>query len=564
MKNIYRYFFNYKKITIFILFQILFIQLFQLLKPWPIKFAFDYLIEKKDLPFSVIKDLPNDSQLFILCASFVLIYFLLGAFVLLNNISKIYFGNAILTDIRMEIYRKLQKIQISYFNKKSAGDIIYRTINDTQSIQVIATKIIFPLISSIILLFGIFIIIFQINQKLLFVFFFTIPVLFLSISFLNKAIFKVSNQLREKESKLLSTVEYFLNNISIVRIFNMEEAEHKKFQISSSDALNLNLQLNIFETIHAWIVNVLIAVGTAVILWFGVKQVLSNDLTIGDLVIFISYLESLYGPINSISQSISLYYESRAGIKRVLSLLNESELIVDGHECIKDNIINHIEFKNVNFSFESKGPVIEDANFKIFRSDKVALMGKSGSGKTTIASLLVRFIEPTMGDILINDKNIREFKLKSLRVNVCLVGQRPILFNGTILENINYSNLDRSDSDIAEILKIVCLSEFIKTLPDGIHTRIGERGSMLSEGQRQRISLARALLTNAEFFIFDESTSAIDRDTQDEIFENIMSRFQDKTIIYTTHRLENVKYSDYVLVIKEGRIFKTDKSDFKI
>ncbi len=564
MKGILRYFFRYKKITFFILFQILFIQLFQLLKPWPVKFAFDYLIEKKNLPFSAVGYLPFDTQLFILCASFVLIYFLLGAFVLLNNISKIYFGNAILTDFRMDIYRKLQRIQISYFNKKSAGDIIYRTINDTQSIQVISTKIIFPLISSIILLFGIFIVIFQINQKLLFVFFFTIPVLFLSISFLNKAIFKVSNKLREKESKLLSTVEYFLNNISIVRIFNMEDSEYKKFQTSSSDALSLNLKLNIFETIHAWVVNTLIALGIAVILWFGVKQVLSNDLTIGDLIIFISYLESLYGPINSISQSISLYYESRAGIKRVLSLLNEKELIVDGHERIKDNIINYIEFKNVNFLYESNDLLIKDANFKIFHSDKVALVGKSGSGKTTIASLLVRFIEPIVGEILINDKNIKEFELRSLRDSICLVGQRPILFNGTILENIKYSSFDRSDCDIDEILKIVCLDDFVKSLPDGIYTNIGERGYMLSEGQRQRISLARALLTNAGVFIFDEATSAIDIDTQKDIFENILNRFQDKTIIYTTHRPENERYSDYLLVIKEGRIIKTDKSDYKI
>jgi|GEM_PF-1044700 len=564
MKVIYSYFYRYIKIAIFILFQILFIQLFQLLKPWPIKFAFDYLIEKKSLPFSAVSYLSFDTQLFILCASFVLIYFLLGAFVLLNNISKIYFGNAILTDIRTDIYRKLQKIQISYFNRKSAGDIIYRTINDTQSIQVIATKIIFPFISSIILLFGIFVVIFQINHKLLFVFFFTTPILFLSISFLNKAIFKVSNKLREKESTLLSTVEYFLNNLSVVRIFNKEDSENKKFQISSSDVLNQNLKLNIFDTVHAWIVNVLIAVGTAAILWFGVKQVLSNNLTIGDLIIFISYLESLYGPINSITQSISLYYESMAGIKRVLSLLNENEIIVDGHENIKDNIINHIEFKNVYFSFDSKRWIIKGANFKIFRSDKVALIGKSGSGKTTIVSLMIRFIEPTMGEVLINSKNIKEFKLKSLRDNICLVGQRPVLFSGTILENINYSNLDISDYEINEVLKIVCLDDFVKNLPDGIHTCVGEKGTMLSEGQRQRISLARALLTNAEVFIFDEATSAIDNSTQKRIFENIMNRFQYKTIIYTTHRLENVSYSDYVLVIKEGMIFKTDKSDLKI
>jgi ATP-binding cassette subfamily B protein/subfamily B ATP-binding cassette protein MsbA len=344
----------------------------------------------------------------------------------------------------------------------------------------------------------------------------------------------------------------------------MEETEHKKFEISSRDALNMNLQLNIFETIHAWVVNVLIAVGAALILWFGVKQVVLNKLTIGDLIIFISYLESLYGPINSIAQSISLYYESRAGIKRVLSLLNENELIVDGHDFIKENIINHIEFKNVYFSFGTKDLIINDANFKIFRSDKVALIGKSGSGKTTIASLLVRFIEPTLGEILINDGNIKELKLKSLRDNICLVGQRPILFNGTILENINYSNLDRSNSDINEILKIVCLDDFVKNLSNGILTPVGERGAMLSEGQRQRISLARALLANVGFYIFDEATSAIDANTQKVIFENIMKRFQDKTIIYTTHRLENVQYSDYVLVIEEGKIFKKYKSELQI
>ncbi|AEE14734.1 Xenobiotic-transporting ATPase [Thermodesulfobium narugense DSM 14796] len=564
MIEVSKYFLRYKKIIFFIFLQIVIIQVFQLLKPWPIKYIFDYIVEEKNLPLFHIDHLPIDFQLFALCIAFVLIYFLLGAFVLANNITKMSFGNKILNDIRIDVFRKLQKVQMSYFNKKSVGDLIYRAINDTQAIQIVATKIMFPLFSSTILLIGIFIVIFQINKKLLFVFLLTIPFLFISISFLNKSIYKISNNLREKESRLLSAIENYLNNIFVIRLFNMEDIEHKKLEVTGREALKSNLQLNLFETIHAWVVNVLIALGTSLILWIGVRQVLNSELTIGDLIIFISYLESLYGPINNISQSISLYYESQSGIKRILSLLNEKEIIVDGRKVIKDNSIENIEFKNVYFSFDSKKYIINNANFKILRHEKVALLGKSGSGKTTIASLIVRIIEPSIGEILINNLNIKDIKIKSLRENICLVTQRPIIFNGTIFENINYSNKSGTRYDLDEILEIVCLDSFVRNLPDHLDTQVGEKGAKLSEGEKQRISLARALLTDADVFIFDEATSAIDKDTQDKIFERIMKKFEDKTILYATHRLENLKYCDYVLLIKEGKILKADKSSLKI
>ena len=533
--------------------QLLVINLCELLKPWPLKLIIDHVLGGRPLPVELTQGWAPEALLLAACSGLILIYLLLASITVLFNYTSIGVGQRLVNDLRGDLYDHLQRLSLAFHSRREVGDLLYRVATDTYAIQSLTMNGLFPIASAAVFMIGMAVIMFRLDWVLTLVALIVCPILFVAIARLNKRIGTAAVQARQKEGAVYSVVQRTLLAIRVVQAYTKEEEEHRNFMAASQDSLAAGRRLYTLQTVYSGAVNVLIAAGTAMVIWLGAHHVLSGTLTIGALVVFISYLASLYGPINTMVQTNALLQESKAGVQRVFEVLEAERDLPDGPFLLQA-AKGLISFEHVFFEYVPGRPVLRDITFTVEPGLKVAIVGPTGAGESTLVSLIPRFYDALAGRVMIDGRDVRDYCLKDVRRQIALVLQPPLVFPTTIRENIAYGRQDASFEEVTEAARLARLDDFIKQLPAGYETGIGEQGATLSEGERQRLTIARAILRRAPILILDEPTSSVDLETEALIMEGLEKLTAQKTTVIIAHRLSTVKRAHLILVMHDGRV----------
>jgi len=381
------------------------------------------------------------------------------------------------------------------------------------------------------------------------------PLLGVAIAMLNGKMSSAASHAREKQGSVYSVVQRALAGMRVIQAFTKEEEEERRFLKASSESLAADLRLYTLQNSYYAVINVTIAVGTATILWIGARHVLAGELSIGGMVVFTSYLASLYTPLNNIFQTYGLVQSAKVSVRRAFEILDSEQSIPEGNRSFAPAACRgEIAFEHVSFGYNAAQPVLKGINLRVAAGKKIAIVGATGAGKSTLVSLLPRFYDPQAGRILIDGVDIREFALKSLRRQIAMILQPPLVFPFTIRENIAYGRPEASMEEIIDAARIAQIHETIEKLPDGYSTMIAEQGATLSEGERLRLTIARAILLNAPILILDEPTSSVDAETESLIMEGLERLTSGRTTFIIAHRLPTVRQADLIVLLRGGEI----------
>lgn len=453
-------------------------------------------------------------------------------------------------DLRTELYTKLQHMGLKFFNKNRTGDLTSRVINDSMEAEILLAHVIPDLVVNILTFIGVGILLFTINVKLALLSLVTIPFLIAITLWQSKYLSPIWNQNSKVRGELSGTVQDNFSGIREIQIFNQQDTEKRKISSLSLKHTKAYLKASFFFETTYPLLAFFTALGSVAVIIYGGLLVERQEATIGDIVAFIMYLNMFYGPVKSFSSIAEMAGNAVAGCRRVFEVMDESPDVKEVPNAKKlSQVHGKIEFRNLSFNYTPEITVLENINLIIEPGQTVALVGTTGVGKTTIASLLNRFYDPHKGSIFIDEIDIKNVTLKSLRDNISMVLQDTFLFNGTVYENIVYGWKDASKEQVIQATKAANAHEFIQELENGYDTIIGERGIRLSGGQKQRLSIARAILRNSPILILDEATSALDTKTEREIQAALDRISKDCTTIVIAHRLSTIRNADKIVVL---------------
>ncbi|MFH1067016.1 MAG: ABC transporter ATP-binding protein [bacterium] len=560
-KRVFAYYRPFAKETLASLVLMLIAIGLNLLKPWPIKFIVDNIL-KKSGPLYQLPFWPSDinlvTALSITAGSLILIHLLWGVFNLFNTYWLIDIGLRALLRLRTELYTYLQSLPLRFHDTRRSGDTTFRVAYDSQAIQTFFNRGFATIIGSVLTLAGAFVIMVRMNWQLTLLSLGVVPFLLMAISYFAVRIRRQNATLQAEESDVLSRAAEGLSSIRIVHAFAREEYEVNAFVRECRQALGANLRLNITNVTSTLVIGLIMAIGTAVLLYFGSLEVARGRMTLGELLVFIAYLSMLYQPLEQLSYTAWAMEGAAAGVERSFEILDAQNDVADAPNAARFQVKNgKIELRDVSFHYEKDRPVLRGVNLTIQPGKTVALVGATGSGKTTILSLIPRFYDPTHGDVWIDDQNERSVTKRSLRENISMVLQDTLLLNSSIRENIAYGKIGATQKEIEQAAQAAQADEFIRQLPQGYDTQVGERGVLLSGGQRQRIGIARAFLKNAPILLLDEPTSALDLQTEAEIMDALKNLMQRPTTLIVTHRLNTIHDVDWIGVLENGQIVES-------
>lgn len=539
--------------------QVVVLNALEILKPWPLKIVIDYVLPRRPWPW-----LATWSPLDLLVGAtlgLIVIYGALGAISVLNNFTTISIGQGMVNDLRSRLYQHLQRLSLSYHSRAAVGDLIYRVTADTYAIQALAMNGIFPVLSATVLLGGMFVVMLRLDWQLTLVAMAVCPFLLLAIVLLNRRITAVAVHARESESAVYQLVQRGMSAIKVVQAFSKEEEEHTAFVAQSTASLRSSLQLYTLQTLFSAGTNLLLAAGTAAVLWLGAQHVWSGALTIGDMIVFISYLASLYAPINALIQTYGTVQGAKAGMVRVQEVLGTDATIVDGTESFREPPRGHVQFVDVSFGYSPGRVTLQHIDIEARPGEVIAIVGSTGAGKSTLVSLIPRFYDVSQGQVLIDGIDVRRLRLTELRRQISMVLQPPMAFPLSVRDNIAYGRTSASLEEVERAARMAQAHEFIARLPEGYDTVIGEQGATLSEGERQRLTIARAVLRDAPILILDEPTSSVDTNTEAAIMEAIEELMRGRTTFVIAHRLSTVRRAGQILVVQNGDIIERGTFD---
>ena len=535
--------------------QVLLISACELAKPWPLKIAIDAALGAAPLPWGLPPAWSPSAVALAAGVSLVVVHALLGALTVINNYTTIGIGQQMVSDLRGDLYAHLHRLSLSFHTRARVGDLLYRVTADTLAMQTLTMNCVFPAVTAAVLLAGMTAVMLRLDWMLTLLALAVCPVLFAAIARLNGSIARAAGDVRERESEVYTVVQRSMSAMRVIQAFTREQEEHRRFMAVSGQSLAAGRRLHVLQTVYSGVVNVVIALGSAAVVWVGVRHVVDGTLSVGSLVVFVSYLAALYGPVNSLFQTWGLAQGAVVGVRRVLDVLSVEQAVADGRRDFPGHMARGaVAWEGVSFEYAPGQPVLKGITLRAEPGQKVAIVGPTGAGKSTLLSLLPRFFDPTVGRVLVDGVDAREYRLAALRHQIAMVLQPPLVLPASIAENIAFGRSGARREEIMAAARLARIHERIVALPDGYDTVVGEQGATLSEGEKQRLTIARAILRDSPILILDEPTSSLDAETEALIMEGLGRLTVARTTFIIAHRLSTVRAADLIVVLRDGRI----------
>jgi subfamily B ATP-binding cassette protein MsbA len=531
------------------------------LQPWPIKIIVDNILQDKKLPRwlgAIVSGYFGHNKFATLnfAVAAVAAIAVLGA---LSSYVEKYMttsvGQWVAHDLRRTLYNHIQRLSLAEHDEARTGDLISRVTDDIGAVQSFINSALLGIVVDLLTLVGMMAVMFYVNWKFTLIALSVAPALFAVVYFLTRRIKHASRDVRKSESELTSIVEEALTSARVVKAFAREDYEIQRFESESLENVETALRARSLKATLAPLVEVIVAIGTCLVLWYGARLALNGRISAGVLIVFLLYLGNMYKPMRDLSKQTDTVSKAIVGYERIEEVLEIESQVRDLPRARRaPRFKGTIEFDHVHFSYDGGTPVLKDVRFRIEAGQVAALVGPSGMGKTTISSLIPRFYDPTSGRVKIDGNDIRNFKLQSLREQISFVLQETLLFRATVWDNIAYGKPDAKPKEIMRAARLANAEEFIEALPQGYSTMIGERGASLSGGQRQRIAIARAIIRNTPILIFDEPTSGLDAAAEQTVMEALNRLMEGRTAVLVAHHLSTIRRADVIFVIEDAEI----------
>ena len=512
--------------------------------PWIFRDMIDKVLNAKDY-----------YMLNVISASIVVIFLLRGIFLYGQNYLMSYVGQHVIIDIRSEVFRKLQRLSMSFYDKNKTGTIMSYVTNDVNALQGAMVDNTIELVTEGIILIGSVCAMVYLDWKLTLFTILTFPVVLYFMNYFGKKIRRSGGQIQEATADITSVLQESVSSARVVKSFVREQYEIERFERENEANLKANLKNAKYMATLTPTIEFVAALGVTLILWYGGNNVIAGETTAGSLVAFLAYAVNISNPIKRITRVSGNIQRALAAAQRVFDVLDLREEVQDLPDAkALPAVTGNVSFEHVTFSYNAGDEILHDLSFEAKPGQAIGLVGPSGAGKSTVASLLPRFYDCDAGVIRIDGKDIRHVTLDSLRNQVGIVPQETILFNGSVYDNILYGRLDATKEEIEEAAKAANAHDFIMELPDGYNTMLGDRGVNISGGQRQRIAIARAILKDPRILVLDEATSALDTESERVVQEALNRLMVGRTSIIIAHRLSTIKNADRILVLDKGKL----------
>jgi len=535
------------------------------MKPWPMVFLIDYVLRGRTMPPLVARlaeALPGAATPSNLIgwsvAGTVLVFLLNWLAAVAASYGNISLGQRMTYDLAGDLFSKLQQLSLHFHARKSVGDSIRRVTGDCGCAAIIVKDALLPAVSSVISLVLMFGILWRIDAKLTLLALAVVPLMALAFGRYARPMMDRSYEQQEAEGRIYDVVEQAFSAIAVVQAFGREPFNEQRFARATTDTLAATRTLTRVQLQFKILMGTATALGTAAIIWLGAQHAWADTLSVGAIVLFLSYLGSLYAPLEALAYTSSTIQGAAGSARRVWEVLQTESRVEDKPGARALQLASgRVQFEKVSFGYEPGRPVLQDISLEANPGETIALVGMTGAGKSTLVSLVPRFFDPWEGRVLVDGQDIREVRLKSLRQQIAIVLQESFLFPITVAENIAYGAPHSTQEQIVAAARAGNAHDFITRLPQGYDTVIGERGATLSGGERQRVSIARAVLKNAPILILDEPTSALDVETESAVMEALERLTRGRTTFIIAHRLSTIHRANRILVLHEGRLVES-------
>ena len=529
-----------------------------LLYPLPLKIAVDSALGHQPLPSFLAPFVPINPPFAVALGFAIGLLLFIAVITNLQGLAswwlQTYTGEKLVWDFRAQLLNHVQRLPLAFHDRYGTTDCVYRIQHDAPTIQYIAIQGIIPLITAFFTLVGMIYVTACIDMKLSLIALTITPLLFLLSLGSSRLVRHRSRHVKELDTSAMSVIQEVIGSIRIIKAFGQEDREHERFVRHSSKRMSGQVKLSIMQAIFNVLVGLTIAGGTAAAMYTGVIHVRAGLLSVGSLLMVMAYIAQMYQPLQLLSTKITDLQVWLVSLERVFMLLDQvPEIAESPHALPLARAEGSFEFRDVAFLYEG-GRGLENVSFQVPAGARVGIVGETGAGKSTLLNLMMRFYDPTHGQVLLDGKDVREYRIADLRRQFAVVLQEPVLFAASIAENIAYGNPDATDEEIIAAAKAASSHDFIMRMPEGYDTRPGERGTLLSGGERQRISLARAFLRNSPILILDEPTSSVDVQTEASIMQATEALMRGRTTFMIAHRLNTLKSCDLILVLDRGAL----------
>lgn len=559
----------YRRTLVVIFLAMLVETVMSLATPWPLKIILDNVIGSHKLApwlhHLIGPMLENGSRLqvaFLAAVAFVLIAVLQSIASYIDNYYTENVGQWVAHDLRMRMYEHLQRLSLGYYSTHETGTILSTITTDIQTIEGFASSSTLDILVDLLTIVCMLGLMFWLNWDFTLIAIAVTPFLLLFVSRFKKAVKKATHEVRKEQSAIVAVVQQGLESIQVVKAFGQERAEQDLLYGVSQATVGAALKARSIKALLSPVVTVTVAFCTAIVLWRGAALILAHAMTIGELTVYLAYLAKFFKPVKDLATTTNAIAQAAVGTERVRALLATDTLIPENPDGLEPKTLaGAIEFDHIAFGYDPAVPILTDVNLKIEPGQFVGIVGPTGSGKSTIVSLIPRFYDVQSGTVYIDGHDVRDYKLKALRDQIGYVLQDTVLFRGTILDNIAFGRPDATKEEIIAAAKLANAHDFISEMPLGYDTMVGNRGSTLSGGQRQRIGIARVMVRNNPILLLDEPTAALDSESEKLVIDALKKLMKGKTVIAIAHRLSTIRNADRIVVIMGGVVAEQGSHD---
>jgi subfamily B ATP-binding cassette protein MsbA len=532
----------------------------ELLEPWPLKIVIDNLLQGRPLHgwVGAAAGWFGAGRLAVLNFAVLAVAAIAAgaaASTYLQSYLTTNVGQWVMHDLRRVLYHHIHRLSLAEHDATQTGDLISRVTSDIQTIQDFVTSALLEILTSVLVLAGIVGVMLYLNWRFTLISLSIAPLLFLVVYVFTKRIKKATRDVRKKEGELLSIVQEVFSSIRVVKAFAREDYEERRFERQSLDNVETTLAARNIKMLLAPVVEIIVATGTCLMLWYGARLVMANQLTAGALVVFLLYLGKMYKPMRDLSKMTDTVSRASVSLERIRDVLDTESGVRDvPHARKAGRFKGRIGFDSVSFAYNPDQVILQDVSFEIEAGQVAAFVGPTGGGKSTIINLVARFYDPVSGTVSIDGTDIRRYTMQSIRDQISFVLQETLLFHAPIWQNIAYGRPDATRAEIIAAAQLANADEFIREMPDGYDTMVGERGVTLSGGQRQRVAIARAVIRDTPILVMDEPTSGLDARSEQLVFEALGRLMKGRTSIVIAHHLATIQQADVIFVVKEHAI----------